>query len=120
MEPINPDDRKIVNIHDAEYKNWLLDNGEEDPTSSVLQLNTGKRQGTGFHIYNMEPGSSTQAHEHTNDEEILILSGQLIENDGTVLREGDMVWLKKGTQHSSHTETGCVMAVYIETREKSV
>ena len=36
------------------------------------------------------------------------------------IREGDLVWLKKGTEHSSTTKTGCMMAVYIETRENEL
>ena len=117
MKSTSQDERKVVNIHDAEYTPWVLENGEPDAGNSLLQLNTSKPNGVGFHIYKMEPGSTTEAHEHTNDEEFLILSGEVIENDGTVYREGDLVWLKKGTQHSSHTKTGCIMAVYIETAE---
>ena len=117
MKAISVNERKIANIHHAEFEPWRLDNGEVDASSSVLQLNSGKPNGVGFHIYKMEPGSTTEAHEHTNDEEFLILSGELIENDGTIYREGDLIWLKKGTQHSSHTKNGCVMAVYIETPE---
>lgn len=119
MRATTKDERIIVNIHEAEFQPWVMDNGELHD-SSALQLDNSKPMGVGFHIYKMEPGSTTTPHVHTNNEEFLILSGELIENDGTVYREGDLVWLKKGTEHSSTTKTGCVMAVYIETAEIEV
>ena len=116
MKPIGKEERKITNIYQAEFQPWVMENGELHD-SSVLQLDNSKPMGVGFHVYKMEPGSTTTPHVHTNHEEFLILSGELIENDGTVYREGDLVWLKKGTEHSSTTKTGCMMAVFIETRE---
>ena len=60
MKPTSKDERKVVNIHDAEFTPWMLENGELDASSSLLQLNTSKPNGVGFHIYKMEPGSTTQ------------------------------------------------------------
>ena len=119
MKPIAKDERKVVNIHEAEFQPWVLENGELHP-SSTLQHDISKPNGVGFHIYKMDPGSTTTPHQHTGNEEFLILCGELIENDGTIYREGDLVWLKKGTEHSSYTKTGCVMAVYIETPEQDL
>ena len=119
MKSVGKGDRKVVNIHDAEYQPWVNKNGELHD-SSVLQLDSSNPRGVGFHVYKMEPGSTTTPHQHTNNEEFLILSGELIENDDTVYREGDLVWMKKGTEHYSHTKTGCVMAVYIETAEVEI
>ena len=116
MKPTHKDERLVANIYQAEFQPWVTENGELHD-SSVLQLDNSKSMGVGFHVYKMEPGSTTTPHMHTNHEEFLILSGELIENDGTVYREGDLVWLKKGTEHSSTTKTGCTMAVFIETRE---
>ena len=50
----------------------------------------------------------------------LILSGDLTDHDGTAYREGDLVSLKAGTEHCSHTENGCVIAVYSESLETTV
>ncbi len=119
MKPTGKDERKVLNIHEAKFQPWVLENGEIHPSSS-LQHDTSKPNGVGFHVYKMDPGSTTAPHQHTGNEEFLILSGELIENDGTVYKEGDLVWLKKGTEHSSYTETGCVMAVYIETAEQEL
>ena len=118
MKEISANQRRVENIYSAEFKPWVRDDGTETG-ESVLQLNN-KPKAVGFHVYKMEPGTHSQPHEHTGDEEFLILSGELIDNDGTVYREGDLVWLEKGTQHNSFTETGCVIAVYIDIAEKNL
>jgi quercetin dioxygenase-like cupin family protein len=117
MNPVKAADRRVVNIHTAPFKPWIGRDGDVSG-QHTLQLDDAKPQGVGFHVFRMDPGSTTDAHEHTEHEEFLILSGELIENDGTVYREGDLVWMRKGTEHSSHTETGCVMAVFIAAPER--
>ena len=52
-----------------------------------------------FHMHN----------EHKKLEEYLILEGELIESDGTVLIKGDFVSYAPGTFHNSRTETGCLL-----------
>ena len=47
-----------------------------------------------------------------------MIEGELIDNDGTVYRAGDVVWLAPGTEHTSRTETGCLIAVYAEASEE--
>ena len=50
-------------------------------------------------------------HPHTHEcmEEFLIMEGELIESDGTVLKEGDLASYRPGTRHNSRTETGCLL-----------
>ncbi len=57
----------------------------------------------------LEPGAETIAHVHEVNEEFLILEGELIEDDGTVLKPGDFVSYPKGTRHNSRTSTGCLL-----------
>ena len=118
MKPIVDGERIVVNIREAEYQPFVNENGETD--GYALQLDRSKRLGTGFHVYKMEPGYTTIPHEHTSNEEFLLISGDLTDNDGTVYREGDLVLMKAGTQHCSYTENGCLLAVYIETPETPV
>ena len=120
MKTVKPGDRLIANIHEADFEPWVFDNGESDPDSGVLQLNPNKSKGIGFHVYKMEPGCITTPHEHSADEEFLLLSGDVHDNDGTEYRVGDLVWMRKGTQHSSTTKNGCILAVYIESREEAL
>jgi anti-sigma factor ChrR (cupin superfamily) len=61
----------------------------------------------------MAPGQTTIAHEHVGDEEFLVLDGDLIDHDGFRYGPGDLVWLRSGTKHSSYSEGGCLLAVYL-------
>ena len=116
MKKITQAQRRVNNLHPAQFASWRKPDGSASG-ESVLQLNDNPLA-TGFHVYKMKPGARSQSHEHTGDEEFSTLSGELIDNDGTVYKEGDLVWLQKGTQHYSYTETGCLLAVYIPTAEK--
>ena len=118
MKEISQTQRRVENINTAQFTPWIREDGTVTG-ESVLQLNDHPKA-TGFHVYKMQPGTQSQPHEHTGDEEFLILKGELIDNDGTVYKEGDLVWLKEGTQHYSYTNTGCVLAVYIKSAEKNI
>jgi len=119
MKKIQPDERRIANIHTAEYEPWLDDDGQPTRTSA-LQLDRSHKLGVGFHVYRMEPGVWSEPHEHTGAEQFLVLEGELVECDGTVYKQGDLVWLKQGTQHTSHAPNGCLLAVHIERAEKPI
>lgn len=114
MQPIADKDRRVVNIREARFTPW---ESETNPGTSYLQLDTSRPPGVGFYIYRMEPGSETNPHRHGGSEEFLMLEGELIDHDGTVYREGDLVWLAPGTTHNSRTETGCLVAVFAEREE---
>ena len=119
MQKIQPSERRVVNIHSSEFKPFHTKDGPP-AHESVLQINSHDQLAVGFHVYRMQPGTTTTPHEHTEDEEFLVLEGELQDNDGYVYKTGDLVWLKKGTQHSSHSEHGALLAVYIGTPEQSL
>ncbi|MFN3207935.1 MAG: cupin domain-containing protein [Roseovarius sp.] len=112
MKPIQPQQRRVASINDAEAFE-PFDEATE-PGTSFLKLNTELPRDEGFYIYKMAPGARSTPHRHGGAEEFLMLQGELIDNDGTVYRQGDVVWLAAGTEHSSHTETGCLIAVFAE------
>lgn len=119
MKPIQPSERKTANIRDdAAYTPYTTTGGPEAGTS-YIKLNPHTERDTGFYIYRMEPGARSTPHRHGGAEEFLIVEGELIDNDGTVYRTGDVVWLEAGTEHTSHTETGCLIAVYAEASEEA-
>lgn len=119
MKPIQSADRLVANVNDATFEPWINADGSDSGTA-ILQLNSDLPTGTGFHIYRMAPGTSSEAHEHTEHEEFFIIQGSLRDNDGTLYTQGDLVLLKKGTQHYSTTDDGCLLAVYIPTAEISL
>ena len=119
MRKVEKTERQVVNIHNAAFKPFTID-GQTIEGQSYLQLDDTFPEGTGFHIYRMAPGSWSQPHEHTSHEQFLVLEGQVKDNDGFLYRPGDFVLLKSGTQHSSYSETGATLAVFVRTAEKNI
>ncbi|PVA09790.1 cupin [Pelagivirga sediminicola] len=109
MEPIKTENRRVTNIHTAAFTP-IETNGK--PDGEVLQLNDSNPPASGFYIYRMAPGTTTQPHRHKGDEEFLIIEGDLTDHDGTRYGPGDLVWLRDGTEHCSTTRDGCLIAVY--------
>ncbi len=112
MRPVDPADRRVSNIYEAEFQPFVYPDGQA-LGDGILQLNEEKELGTGFHVYRMPAGMTTRGHRHNGDEQFLILEGELIENDGTIFKKGDLVWLRDGTEHHSYTPKGCLLAVHI-------
>ena len=100
--------RRIQNIYETPFEPYDLD-GPVETDKSCLPVSWTKESGRGCYVIRMEPGSETIPHEHQCREEFLILEGELIESDGTVLKAGDMVSYDQGTYHNSRTETGCLL-----------
>jgi anti-sigma factor ChrR (cupin superfamily) len=112
MKPINPADRRVVNIHTAPFVPFAYPDGTS-LGDTVLQLDTDRPLGIGFHVYRMPAGMATLGHRHNGHEQFLILEGELHESDGTVFRAGDLVFYQDGTEHNSFTPDGCLLAVHI-------
>lgn len=74
-----------------------------------LDLTYDRDSGHGAYLIRMEPGTETTAHVHSVREEYLILEGDVVESDGTVLGPGDYVIYEPGTEHSSRTVKGCLL-----------
>jgi quercetin dioxygenase-like cupin family protein len=119
MKAIASDQRVVVNIHEAAYAPNVYEDGVA-LGDSILQLDGSQPLGCGFHIYRMPAGMTTRAHRHNGLEQFLMLEGELIDNDGTVYRQGDLVLLKDGTEHCSHSPGGCLIAVHLSQPETNL
>lgn len=119
MKPVNPADRRVVNIKTGEFKPFIYEDGVACG-DSVLQLNDELPLGVGFHVYRMPAGMTTRPHRHNGHEQFLVLEGELVEPDGTVFKAGDLVWFRDGTEHCSYTPNGCLLAVHIAGMETPV
>ena len=85
---MNRDDRTIVNIHETAFDAYDLE-GPAQEDMSLLSVSYNAETRRGIYVIRMEPGAVTIPHTHECMEEFLILEGELIESDGTVLRKGD-------------------------------
>lgn len=119
MKPIEQGDRRVANIDQASFQPFVYPDGMA-LGDAVLQLDDSQPLGTGFHVYRMPAGMRTRSHRHNGHEQFLILEGELIESDGTVLRKGDLVFYRDGTEHNSYTPHGCLLAVHIVGPEVSL
>ena len=107
-DTMNRNDRTIVNIHEAAFDAYDLEGPLQDDMS-LFSVSYGPETRRGIYVIRMEPGAATIPHTHECMEEFLILEGELIESDGTVLKKGDFASYRPGSRHSSHTETGCLL-----------
>jgi len=112
MRKIENSERIVTNIKTTRFKPYVVD-GEVQSDQSYLQLDETFPESAGFYIYRMEPGASSQPHEHTCHEQFLMIEGELIDNDGYVYKPGDFVLLKEGTLHNSYTKTGATIAFFV-------
>ena len=105
---MNRDNRSIVNVYETSFEPYDLEGPVQDDMS-VLMVSYGPETRRGVYVIRMEPGAATIPHVHECMEEFLILEGELIESDGTVLKRGDLASYRPGTRHNSRTETGCLL-----------
>ncbi len=117
MKPITPDTRRSANLSDT-FTAFVYPDGVA-LGDAILQPNTDRPLGTGFHLYRMPPGMTTRGHRHNGEEHFYVLDGEIVDNDGTVFRAGDIVSYRDGTEHHSYTPNGCTLVVYI-TEEETV
>jgi anti-sigma factor ChrR (cupin superfamily) len=100
--------RKVINIRETPFQPYDME-GPVQKDMSVIKLHYDHQDRQGAYLIRMEPGAETIAHEHPFREDFLILEGELIESDGTVLKAGDFVMYDPGTYHNSRTEKGCLL-----------
>ena len=108
IDAMNRNGRTIVNVFEAAFEPYDLE-GPVQEDMSLLRVSYGTETRRGIYVIRMEPGAVTIAHTHECMEEFLILEGELIESDGTVLRKGDFTSYRPGSRHHSRTETGCLL-----------
>ena len=111
MRDITATDRKIANIHTASFVPFVCPDGAAHG-AAVLQLDTGIELGTGFHVYRIPAGMTTRGHRNFGQVKFLILEGELHESDGHILKAGDLVFYRAGSEHNSFTPNVCLRAVH--------
>ncbi len=103
--------RRIVKTHKVDFEIYDLD-GKPQPEIELLRLSYDLQTRRGTYMMRMAAGAQTVEHTHKFREEYLILEGDLVENDGTVLGPGDYVCFAPGTRHYSRTNEGCLLIAF--------
>ena len=100
--------RQIIKTAATEFGPYDFE-GPLQEDMSLLRLSYDREAGQGAYMIRMEPGAETIRHVHKRREEYLILEGDLVESDGTVLGPGDYVIYPPGSEHNSRTVNGCLL-----------
>jgi len=100
--------RRIFATHQLTLRTYDLD-GPLQPEIGWAPLSYDAARERGSYLMRLAPGAATIPHRHDAREEYLVLEGEAIEPDGTVLRAGDWVVYEPGSQHGTRTETGCLL-----------
>lgn len=103
--------RRIVNLHQCSWRDYDLE-GPLQPELGWLPVSFERATGQGSYLMRMQPGAVTLPHTHPGMEEYLVVEGDLVEDDGTVLGPGDFVSYRPGTRHHSRTVGGCLLVVF--------
>ena len=111
--------RKITDLYNAKFEPF--DNyGSVVSGMNWHKITYNKKTGQGTYILKMNPGTRSLTHEHVNYEEFLMLEGELIDPDNKVFKKGDFVTFEPGSSHSSYTENGCLILVFMRGTNKLI
>ena len=113
------DKRKITNLKNLKFKPFNK-YGEPIHGWQWHNISFDKKTNFGTYISKLEPGTKTIKHTHEGYEEFLILDGELIDSDGKIFKKGEIVSFGPGTIHSSYTKNGCLILVFMRSRNKTI
>ena len=109
--------RKITNLYKVKFKPF--DNyGAPVPGMSWHKISYNGETGQGSYILKMEPDTKSLPHKHISYEEFLMLDGELIDLDNKIFKKGDFITFEPESSHSSYTKTGCLILVFMRTRNE--
>ena len=94
--------------------------GEPIKGMSWCKISYDKEKGQGSYILKMEPGAESLTHEHVNYEEFYMLDGELTDADGKIFKKGEFITFEPGTRHSSTSKNGCLILVFMRSRNKAI
>lgn len=109
----NVDGRVVVNWMTCDWEPYpAIDGGETDLMWHPVRAEPGPGDGT--YLLKVAPGGGAKLHHHSGQEEFVVLDGELIDGDNTVLKTGDVVSYNPGTRHRTSSPKGCTLMVWIQ------
>tara|TARA_A100000164_G_C21631045_1_gene641244 strand:+ start:75 stop:419 length:345 start_codon:yes stop_codon:yes gene_type:complete len=111
--------RTVINRSNLKFEPF--DNyGKPIKGMSWHKISYNKEKGQGSFILKMDPGAKSIPHKHVSYEEFYMLDGELIDADGKIFKKGDFVSYEPGSTHSSHTNKGCLILVFMRSRNRTL
>jgi mannose-6-phosphate isomerase-like protein (cupin superfamily) len=104
----SPAGRRIFATQDIALRPYDLD-GPVQPEITFAPLSYAAASERGSYLMRMAPGAATIPHVHESREEFMVVEGEAIETDGTVVKAGDWIIYEPGTFHGTRTVTGCLL-----------
>lgn len=105
-------ERRIVNICDAQWEPYTLQ-GRVQNDCAWANISYDAATGDGCFLFRFDPGARSIAHEHLGFEEFFVLEGEIVDNDGAVYRQGDVVSLPPGSRHWSVAPKGAITLAFV-------
>ena len=105
--------RKVTNLENLKFEPF--DNyGSVVSGMSWYKISYDRKSGgQGTYVLKMVPGAKSLPHKHTGYEEFLMLEGELIDPDGKIFKKGDFITFEPGSTHTSYTNNGCLILVFM-------
>ncbi len=113
MQTWNLEGRRIANWKTCEWQPYPGLDGDT-PGLAWCPIRARPGTGDGFYLLRVEAGSGAALHLHSGREEFIMIDGELVDGDGTVLKEGDCVSYAPGTRHRTHSPKGCLLLACIQ------
>tara|TARA_B100000676_G_C18088399_1_gene857175 strand:- start:4520 stop:5260 length:741 start_codon:yes stop_codon:yes gene_type:complete len=113
VEDCDFEGRVVVNWKTCNWQPYpAIDGGETDLMWNPVRAEPGPGDGT--YLLKVAPGGGAKLHQHSGQEEFVVLDGELVDGDGTVLKTGDVVSYNPGTRHRTNSPKGCILMVWIQ------
>lgn len=97
----------------TEYDFKKFSSNERSQSEIHWLIDPKESGGAGAAIVKYAAGSKTPLHLHSGFELALVLEGEMITDQGTV-KKNEMILLRPGSQHESHSETGALVLIIWE------
>jgi len=111
--------RKIINPTKLKFTPFT-NYGKQISGMSWYKISYDQNTGAGSYILKMAPGTRSLRHKHQNYEEFYVLEGELIDEDNTTFKKGDIISYKPGSEHSSFSKKGCLLLVFLRKKNKAL
>lgn len=106
---MHPDDQAYVRVDTmaGDWRPWTMA-GATEPLAGVEMLALAERDYERVYAMRLQPGAIVPRHAHPGGEELLVLDGELADQNGRY-RKGTWLRMPAGSSHALASEPGCTI-----------